>query len=295
MQFERYSFPHEFSAAFGRFKAHHTEINKLYWSFVPASRAAFKATRGHTAEDDCPSAFGAHGDETGRFAPNLGEWRSSFMDFSNWTRLNSIMAASSYFEVYLRTVFHLALMSKPGVLLGDGQIVDGTALLKQKNQTVVQLVKKKVSECVVGTWSSRSKAFKGLFGQDFKRFVENTSDLDKIRNLRNGVGHTFGRNIKEFSYLFDEDRGMARLSEKRMKKYLKLLMDIAVDLDQYLLKNFIGSFEAIYYYHRNIQPLGFGDPRDRSKKLKKDFNINTTVPPLSKGYCMGLVHYYTWL
>lgn len=292
LSFRRFDFPHEHTAAFGRFRDHHTEINKLYWSFIPASKAAYKATSGYTKDNQTVSALGSHGQDTRRYPPTLGEWQNSFKEFTNWTRLNAIMAASSYFEIFFRTVINLALLSKPGVLLGDSEIIDGVKLLKQDNSTLLNAINSKIDSCIKGEWSYRSSSFSSLFGSSFEKIFENISDLEKIRKIRNSVGHSFGRDLNFFSYIYDDNMAMHRVGEERMKKYLKLLLDLANSIDAFLLKNYIGSFEAIFFFHKNISQLYIPERKNKAKKMKEEFHYRSTVPMLSTQYCFGLVEYY---
>lgn len=294
MHFQRDTFPHEHSAAFGRFKQHHTEINEMFWANDASTSATYSLAQNLSGADPLPKEFGTNKKNARRLAPSLGEWRTHYKSFNLWTKLNVIMAAASYFEIYFKTILHLSLFSKPGILLGHPTLIDGASILKHGNPTLIKLIQGKVIDCVKGDWNSRHSNLAKITGLAFPAISSNLAALDKIRKIRNAVGHSFGRDLEKLTYIFDEDKGLQPISDDRMKKYLKLLIDIAIELDTNLLNQYIGSFEVIYYYHKYILPLAI-DPTKRATRLKTEFYTKTTVPALSKRFCRELVTYYSSL
>ncbi|MCD4699284.1 MAG: hypothetical protein K8R91_01760, partial [Phycisphaerae bacterium] len=198
-----------------RFKRFHSDINNMYWSAVASSIAAFGVTRGHTVEESMPIAFGFPPEDVGYREISLGEWRKNFLDFQNWTRLNALMALSSYFENYLQSIGNLALESNPGILFNAHQVLDGATILKMKKHYIfinetIPLVK--------GNWPARVSAFKDLFGSCPTSLDNNIGELERIRQIRNGLGHAFGRTVstKSLFNVADYSGGYACLDSKML-------------------------------------------------------------------------------
>ena len=126
---DRWQSPFPYTLAFNLFRQHITELNKVYWAFVPASNTIKKAAKKELATDDAdPKTYFLIPDEDDRrVAPTFSEWKADFKSFENYTRLNMIMLISSCFETYLRTVVSLAFESKPGVIIMCPDSVDGAS------------------------------------------------------------------------------------------------------------------------------------------------------------------------
>lgn len=81
--------------------------------------------------------------------------------------------------------------------------------------------------------------------------ANNIKHLEDIRNLRNTVGHAFGRNIeKSQQYYRVEIEPIEKLSVKRYNKHITLLFDIVQEFDKIVTSNHIGCFEIILQYHK---------------------------------------------
>lgn len=113
---ERWESPFPYTLAYNLFKQHFTELNRVYWAFVPAKDTIKKAAKNALPNDDAdPKSFFLVKDEDDkRIAPTYTEWKTAFGDFENYTRLNMLMLLSSCFETYLRTALALSFESKPG-------------------------------------------------------------------------------------------------------------------------------------------------------------------------------------
>ena len=125
----------------------------------------------------------------------LSDWKSGYHEFQNWVNLNAVMAMSSNFETYLSAVISLAITSDPGVLVGASQAVDGIDLIKRQKNKIDPT--EYVTACTKGDWNSRISAYEGIFGQVPPELKTNCSDLNKIRVLRNNIGHSFGRDLEK--------------------------------------------------------------------------------------------------
>ncbi len=76
------------------------------------------------------------------------------------------------------------------------------------------------------------------------------ADLEKLRRIRNGVTHAFGRATDDYDSLREtQPRPFTKVSEEFLKKTLGLEDRIAVAVDAHLGPTHIGEYEALYFYH----------------------------------------------
>lgn len=270
---------------------------------VASSKAAFSVTKGHQVEELMPEAFGLATEAVGYRGISLGEWRGNFLDFQNWTRLNVLMALSSYFENYLQSIGNLALESNPGTLFKAHQTLDGGIVLKMEKHYIFV---NETIPLVKGDWSKRKSVFMNLFGDCPDSLKNNTGELERIRSIRNGIGHAFGRTLSTKDLLSITDyHPMDRVSERRLKKWLGLVFTIARDIDEFLLAKHIGAYELIRYYHywykeAGRQIAGSKNPNHirkmNSKGFIKHFHDELMPawggPPPNQEYLEGLIDYY---
>lgn len=235
------------TAAHHLFQSHHTQLNALYWSHAPAFRHAFAATRASKPTDPTATIFSLPHGDAHRINYPLQKWAENYDAFDNWVRLNALVSATGYLEVYLKTVIRLALESDPGVMIGATHAVDGVRLLKNQQG---YSYKDEVVDCVRGTWGARLASYRQLFGSVPATVEQSTGDLDRLRVLRNGVTHTFGRNADDYDSLLDvTPKPFANVSVKNLKKNLGLIETVALAVDQHLGRSHIGEYEALYIYH----------------------------------------------
>jgi hypothetical protein len=243
--FDRWGLWRDHTWAFHLFRQHHTEVNQLYWSLTPLFR---HAQRAHRSEPDLDPLSLLKLRTVTRHELRGGiEWARSLKDAENWIRLNSVMAVSSYFEVYLKKVTTLALESDPGVEHGKPRAVDGFEFRK-RNGSYDRT--SDASGCWIGDWSSRVASYRRLFGEPPAPLVQSIGELDSMRRMRNGIGHTFGRTVETYeSHTLVEPPSMARISEKRLQKWLGLVHDVASAVDDSLGSRHIGEYETLCYFH----------------------------------------------
>jgi hypothetical protein len=294
MKFSRELASGDVTMAFRRFKRHHTELNNLYWTWAPCEKIALRNVDGADGSIMADVHFSYTGDDSRRVAVPIQQWKDQLKDYANWTRLNVIMAASSYFEVYLQTVVSLSILSRPGVLWGLGGVIDGASFIREKDERFLEDLQKGAIPCVRGEWPKRASAFKKMFGELPATLDQNLGDLDRLRKLRNGIGHSFGRSLDSITYRVDlPDKPMERLSEKRMKKYLGIIMDVAANIDAFLLTNFIGCYELLYYYHKYVYPqYNVGIYMTKTRFLRKSVIQVMGEPHIGNDYLDGLVNFY---
>lgn len=294
--FNRYGLSRGHTWAYELFKRHHEELNALYWSYSTVVRDAKRQGEKVDEKQVISKAFSLSRSNQWAEFRKVSLWKDKFSDFDNWTRLNAALALFSYFEVYLHTVVCLALESDPGVQLGATRAIDGVKILKSERlHDSLQVAE----ECVKGDWTKRVNKYKSLFGQVPSQLVDEISELDQLRNLRNGVGHTFGRELTAYkSRIALHPAKMSRLSEDRLKKWLGLIHEIALSIDKHLGFEHIGEYETIYYYHQwlptNREPW---QREGKAKSLRIDgaFSIELnrilTNGPGAE-FCKDLVSYY---
>lgn len=291
-------FPHTLS--FELFREHFTELNNIYWSFVPASNTILSLSKKSlTAEDADPKSYFLIPDKDDkRIATTFGKWQSNFKEFGNYTRLSLVMMLSSCFETYLRTVVSNAFESCPGVIIMCPKSVDGAFLLKKDirygdaSQGNYQFVDQ-IKEICSGTWSKRIQNFEKYFGTLPGTVHCKISDLDKFRNERNEIGHYFGRTKKEYTApLVLNPVAANRVSHEKLLKYFSLIYGVAVEIDGYLKDNFIGSYDIIKFYLYRVVNGEFSTsiPGIVARELQKVLGSNG-FPPVGNEYYRNIVSY----
>lgn len=294
MSFDRWKSQDKYSYAFRLFSKYHTYMNSLYWTHVPTASYANKACRDALKNNPSMTShqlFKLSGPDAFRVTESIKAFNSHLKEFENWTRLNTLVAVLSYFETYLSSVVSLAIESDLGLIYSIPRKIDGVMILKYGNSSDYSFFDK--SELVTkGTWEQRTIQFKKLFGSAPATLIASVADLDKMRKMRNNVAHAFGRDIelsrKRETY---EMLPIERLSEKRLKKYMELIIKISKEIDIQLLNNHIGEFELIHYYHKNKSNL---DSSNQVQELKTKINSLYTQNR-NHEFCRQLIDYYDTL
>jgi len=269
------------------FKRHHTELNNIYWAY--ASSASFsKRQIAISPPDDSPANVFHYPDQSKQVLQDAIEWRTAFNSFENWTRLSSLMALSSYFEIYLRKSVTLALESDPGLQYGRSKSIDGF-MYKKHSKTYSFL--NMSEDCVKGEWSKRLSSYKSLFGTVPQSLIDNQGELEQMRNIRNGVGHAFGRTTTEYNtHIHIKPKDMARLTEERFIRWLGLIDKIAKDIDDQLGKAHVGEYESLCFLHSWLNET----PRPqhtRRREFMKSLHRWTGVGP-GKNFSTQIMDYY---
>ena len=70
--------------ALSRFLNQHTEINELYWSFVPVAGYGDYLARHAVSPIATSALFHASGPDVRRLEPSTETWRKQFKEFQNW-------------------------------------------------------------------------------------------------------------------------------------------------------------------------------------------------------------------
>lgn len=289
ISFDRWSSPFPHSLPYRIFKESDNEVRSLVisyetsFSFVCSNLSKFGATWESSAYD--------YGLTDNNKVLTVKQWVKNSKEFANWMRLSLLMSMCSNVETYMASIIRESIESDPGIIMGVPHQIDGIKLLKSGNKVDENVIADHIKKCTKDTWSSRLCNIEKQFGA-MPVIANNIKHLEDIRNLRNTVGHAFGRNIeKSQQYNRIEIDPMERLSVKRYNKHITLLFDIVQEFDKIVTNNHIGCFEIILQYHKmyeSIKHLGKGD---QVNKLKETLNIekNTGV---SKELCRGVYIYY---
>lgn len=292
-KFDRWSswFPRSF--AHQRFKEHHTEINDLYWALAPAAGYTDYLARHAPVHIKTDELFHATGPNARRIASSLDQWRTNFAEFRNWVRLSSLLSALSYLESYISTVSTLALRSDPLLRFGQTKTVDGTAWLKR---SVSDDVSSWILPIVKGEWPARTRAYRNLFAFVPHELDDNMASLEQMRQLRNGVAHSFGRDSSFFEDPMVHAGQSTRLSEDRLLRWLSIIESCADAIDDHLFRSHIGEFELLWRYHRWQRERR--DPLDSGYTVSAAFS-RTVIRSYGSGpgrvFCKDLIKHYEQL
>lgn len=273
------------------YKKYNEELSDFLWVQSPIQQFIFSRLQKESATltDDCSKYL--------KFPPqchnftDLTSWKVTYRQFEKWIYLNCIMALSSNFETYLNAVISLAIESDPGLLLGAPKSIDGAKLLKSQSLNKTSY-NQQIKSCTSGTWPNRMVAFKKLFGSVPTIMEAELGSLERLRTLRNKVGHAFGRDIEEaHSFEVNTILPMQTIQLKTLIKHLNKTYDIAIAIDKFLLDNHIGEFQDIIAYHKLYPSLDSALPiSEKAARFKK--MIGKIDTQKGKTYCKGLAQYY---
>lgn len=292
---DRWNSPFPHTLAFELFRRHFTELNSIYWAHVPAANTIIKKAKDalQTEAADPKSFFLVRDADDHRIATSYSQWKSSYIDFLNYTRLNMVMLLSSSFETYLRTVISLSFESKPGSLIHCPDAVDGIFLL-WKNEKYGEFGSNEyqftdeIESICRGEWNSRIASYIKFFGSSPLHEAE-VLELDELRRTRNLVGHYFGRDKKVYETpLLIQSSPAYRVSHERLIKYLKTVYSAAEKIDHHLHKSFIGSYDILKYYYINFEKAG--TVGDEARNLKKTLGT-LGLPTIGINYYRNIISY----
>jgi hypothetical protein len=273
----------------------------MYWANMPAANTIEKQVKylqkiGHY---NPLNYFIIAKDDERKVATSFDDWKKDFHEFQNFSRLNMVLANSSCFEVYLRSIVSLSLESRPGVILGDKEYTDGARLLKtnpkyRSHKKEEYLFNSQIDSVVRGEWSNRAIGYKNLFESIPIELENNISELDKFRKLRNDIAHYLARPKDKYELpLIFNPEPILRIANIKLLKYLKIIFDVAQAIDLHLYRQYIGSYEIIVCYYENMYdiyksklPVG-----EKAKRLQKMIGAETGMT-VGTQYYKDLVKYF---
>lgn len=212
--------------------------------------------------------------------------------------------ASSAFERYLRTITTTAIESDPLLTPGWPKHVDGL-LLKNRG---IPTPPRRVEGITKGGWTQRASAYRTLFKLSPAALIDNLSELDSIRRIRNLVAHEFGADasadLSSSTLLLSISRRHSRprtasVSHHRLIKWLGVFNTVARAVDDHLTNDFIGAYElAAIFLEWRADPDRFEQQLNVVMKSAKRTNesrfssaIGAFVPPFGREYESGLRQY----
>ena len=290
VEFQRWGHVQNHTWPFQVYKLYNEELSRFLWAEEAAAKYTHNRLGKEEADDNAPpSKYFSLPPNRISSMKTLKGWATIFDESHNWMRLNCIMAISSNMESYLGSVISLAIESNPGVLLGSAVRIDGAKLLKE-GMLDSAVYEKQLEACTKGEWPKRLAAFEKLFGSAPESYKTGISTLERMRKMRNNLGHAFGRDIdasKDFT--FNKKKPADRITLPTLVKYLDKAYSIVLEIDEFLLEKHIGEFQAIYAYHQHRDEF-VGSEIDRALKLKQFYGEHDQS--VGKTFCKGLVSYY---
>ena len=291
--FQRWKHVQSHSWPFQVYKLYNEELSGFIWSIEATSKYTYQMLEKNGAKwEDLPTKHFAIPNHRIWAMKDMKGWSDKFNESKNWIRLNAVMAISSNLETYLSSITALAIESNPGVLLGaPPRLIDGAKLLKigALDDTIYE---GHVEKCTKGEWPARLAEFERLFGVAPNSYRDGIKVLERMRRLRNNLGHAFGRDIeasRDFS--FNTKQPIDHIQQTTLVKYLELAFNIAKDLDEFLLDEHIGEFQAILAYHMRYEEYSkLKNDGDRAVAFKKIYGKQDQL--VGKTFCKGLVEYY---
>lgn len=272
------------------YKQYDLELSNYFWTEYTAHSyvEAHLRSEGHLPAEDSRRVFSFPADTYN--VPTIGDWKWTYGETLNFLYLNCVMAMSSNLETFLSAIISLAIESNPGVLLDAPKSIDGAKLLKYKPLSP-DTYKKRVKDCVEGKWKDRRNAINKLFGSYPPILDTQLNTLDRIRLLRNRVGHAFGRDIeaaRDFSTLTRQPIEM--VTSRMLRNWLGICNEVAEAMDAFLLENSIGEYQIILAYHKNKSGLDRLLRGEKIRALKKMYGRIDQQVGLE--FCRGVVDYY---
>lgn len=207
------------------FQKYIKEVKRDYMSFKTSRMYVYKQLKYNNAKwEDAAYMHFSIQDK----AITLKDWSKNFKKCEKWFLLNQQLAITSILEIYLTTIIKTAFFSNPALLLGYSKSIDGLTFFKYKKVINDELISKKIEDCTKGDWTVRVKNIKIIIENTETIFsAERISILDKNRNLRNNIAHSFGRNLYKVHNVDAIDiLEQESFSEKQYYEYLKVVCDI---------------------------------------------------------------------
>lgn len=257
------------------FQRYIKEIKRDYMSFKTSRIYVYKQLTINNANwKDTAHAHFAIKDKS----ITLKEWSKNFRKCEKWFLLNQQLAITSTLEIYLTTILKTAFFSDPALLLGQSKYIDGLSFVKHNKFINDELISKKIENCIKGEWPTRVKNLNLIFGNiDAIMNDEQISILDKNRNLRNSIAHSFGRNLNKVHNVDAlEILEQESFTEKQFYEYLKVVCDIVGELDILLMNNHIGNFFPLKFLMDNYGTFNaMGNQYEREQWVKENIRHST--------------------
>jgi hypothetical protein len=276
------------SLAYLRFRNSHTEINESYWGLILTRSMACKYSGAFTPETGFENSGLFEPSALKRYPKTFKLWSKNIAPTEKWIRLQTLLSASAYLEKFVHEITTTALLADPGVLIGMPKAISGLPLLRRGHQLYGIDI---VGTFTGGEWDKRAAALKKIF--PLFNGIPNPvmSDLDKIRTLRNKVAHRYGFEFNIFPPItIDEPRNGVR--HEQLLAYLASIEKAAKLFESYFLKEHIGYFEYLRFWHqwdkKNIPPHKTLD----FQKIAHGIGAHIKTESISKERAKNLIELY---
>lgn len=293
IEFERWTPKSDHSWPYRVFRQYDDELMRLIISYESVQTYTYS----HLKKDG--ASWGSLAKDLGLrkndCSQTIKQWSDNYGALGTWFRLSLLMSLNSYFETYLASIIKECIESDPGILFGLPHDIDGMLILKGHRKVKTDEIAQKIKNCTKGTWSARVGNINNLFGNlpPFTGAV--ISKLEKLRIIRNKVGHAFGRDIsKAQKYLEISKSEIQNMSVISFNKYHTLIVHIVQEIDTYLMQHHIGNFEPLYHYHLLCTEFENLDKGQKMLRLKASL-YNDKKSVYSKDFCRSIIKYYDQL
>jgi hypothetical protein len=170
--------------------------------------------------------------------------------------------------------------------------IDGLYFIKYGSMKHLN-IDKIVESCTKGDWNSRFTHIISIFPSLEVHFKSNLCDLEKIRKLRNQVGHSFGRDIEESRQnIIKATLPQSRLDDVHFTKYHNMIDTIIKNVDESLLNEHIGMFQYLNYLHTIYKELPQKCHSNQKAVYFRDYIGKTNVSPVGRDMAREIVKYY---
>jgi hypothetical protein len=266
---------------------------RMWGSHISSEKFTYTQLGSLGAElEDAPGKYFKAGVSSDSFCADMKTWSCVFNSLGNWLNLNVVLTLASNLETFIASLVRLALDSDPAVLLGTPHKIDGAYRLKYGLSGAIRQSDYIVA-CTKGTWGSRLGAIEKIFGNCPSGLRDVHSELEELRAVRNRVGHAFGRDIE------DARRTgtlavvpIEKMTRERVERLRRCVLDGARALDQHLIDNHIGDYEAVLFCSSIYPGTDQRENREiRAAKLKKAIGGHG-AQSRGKDYCKGLIQYW---
>lgn len=290
--FDRWHHIYNHTGPFIVYKQYYEELNRYYWASYSAHKLTYKGMplMGLKWESNPDTTLELP--QHNHCFKTMREWSNAYNTLQIWTRLNVVVSLASILETYIDSVCGLAIESNPGVLINVSKSLDGVNLLKN-NRLDRFVIENAVKGITKGTWSQRKNAFEALFGSYPEEWDTYEQDLEELRLKRNSVGHAFGRDINK-ARRFEEIKPLPLdgIKQENLIHFFDITLRVATAIDQYLLDNHIGEYQALFSFHvfyTHNQGKKWND-KNWANAFRKYYTRSSM--PLGKQFAIDLVDFY---
>jgi len=294
----RDNIPYENSFEYKLFLKHFQETNNLYWTQFIENSTIKKLEKDFKKKypDKAPIDFFIVSDKYDKQLPQeFSVYEKNSNQLISFIRGSILVYAVSNLEFYIRNICLLALESRPGLIFKQAENIDGLLLLKRdskygqrKDNEIFMSIVNSITE---GEWNKRISNYQKIFGDKVEIFMKDVSILEFIRNYRNNFAHNISR--KKETYGDYENlivQPVDSIAHETLIRYLKIIHNLAKQIDKHLYTDYVGSYELLKYYVKfNKNPK---DPVEQHAVKFRKFIGFTGKESIGDKYFKEIIKYY---